>query len=351
LDESLRRYMPNGFYYEWQQHSQPDDYWETLSPKNDLQGVDLPAFHIGGWFDAYLRGTLHCYKDFAARSAYRQQLLVGPWTHLPWSRRVGAMDFGSEAVSPVDELQLRWFDQFLKGKDTGLLEEPPVCLFEMGGNRWRRFDRWLQDNQQSYYLESTGLASIRDDSGTLSPEIAPSSQNAFDVLVHDPWRPVPAQGGHAAVPSGSFERSQLDCRSDILTYTTAPLAEDLHLAGDVVVEMWCDADKPSHDLCAILSQVHPDGKVYNLTQGYLHVTASNQSPLRVVLQSTCAKIAKGHALRLSLSAACFPSYPMNPGTGEALGSDRIMDAQIVTLKVSWGSDRPSRILLPIVSPA
>jgi hypothetical protein len=350
LDESLRRYMPNGFYYEWQQHSQPDEYWEALSPKNDLQGVDLPMFHIGGWFDAYLRGTLHCYKDFAARSAYRQQLLVGPWTHLPWSRRVGAVDFGSEAVSPVDELQLRWFEQFLKGKETGLLGEPPVCLFEMGGNRWRRFNRWLQDNQQSYYLGSTGLASIRDDSGTLSPEIAPSSQNAFDVLVHDPWRPVPAQGGHAAVPSGSFERSQLDCRSDILTYTTEPLTEDLHLAGDAVVEVWCEADKPSHDLCAILSQVHPDGSVYNLTQGYLHVAASNQSPLRVVLQSTCAKIAKGCALRLSLSAACFPSYPMNPGTGKPPGSDRIMDAQIVTLTVSWGSDRPSRVLLPIVSP-
>lgn len=169
------------------------------------------------------------------------------------------------------------------------------------------------------------------------------------MLVHDPWRPVPALGGHAAAPGGSFERSPIDARSDVLTYTTEPLAEDLHVAGDVAVEIWCSADKPSHDLCAILSEVRPDGSVYNLTQGYLHVELSQEALLRVQLQATCLKIAKDHALRLSLSAACFPAYPMNPATGSPLGSDRLMDAQIVTLTVFSGSDRLSQVLLPVVS--
>jgi uncharacterized protein len=235
--------------------------------------------------------------------------------------------------------------------NTGLLDEPPVCLFEMGSNRWRSFDSWPTGNHKSYFLSSSGLASIREDSGTLIPEETQLIQNSFDVLVHDPWRPVPALGGHAAIPGGSFERSQLDCRSDVLTYTTEPLATDLHLAGDVAVEIWCTADQPSHDLCAILSQVHPNGSVYNLTQGYLHVASSQSTPLRLSLQATCARIAKGNALRLSLSAACFPAYPLNPGTGSPLGSDRLMDAQIVTLSVSCGSDRPSQLLLPVVSPA
>jgi hypothetical protein len=304
-------------------------------------------FHIGGWFDTYMRGTLHCYKDFAARSAYRQQLLVGPWVHLPWCRKVGALDFGTEAANPVDRLQARWFDQFLKGKDTGLLDEPPVCLFEMGSNRWRNFDSWPDIAHKSYFLSSTGLASIREGEGTLTTTHPDPCLD--DVLVHDPWRPVPALGGHAAIPAGSFERSHLDCRSDVLTYTTQPLAADLHLAGDVAVEIWCTVDTPSHDLCAVLSEVRPDGNAYNLTQGYVHVESNQHAPLRLVLQPTCLKIAKGNALRLSVSAACFPAYPLNPGTGSPLGSDRLMDAQIVTLTVSSGGDRPSQVLLPVVS--
>lgn len=363
LDECVRKFAPNTFYHEWLEHSQPDEYWAKISPKGYLQEVDLPMFHIGGWFDIFLRGTLHCYKDFAARSKTRQQLLVGPWAHLPWNRKVGAVDFGAEAANPIDGLQLRWFDQFLKGIDTGLLDEPPVRLFEIGSNHWRNFDRWPKKNHERYFLSSTGLASMREDSGTLVAEAAESIPDSippfkreeskitscFDVLVHDPWRPVPALGGHAVAPSGPFERSHLDCRPDVLTYTTEPLAADLHLAGDVAVEIWCHADKPSHDLCAILSEVRPDGSVYNLTQGYLRVDSVQDKPLQVQLQATCWKIPKGHALRLSLSAACFPAYPMNPGTGSPLGSDLLMDAEIVTLTVFSGSDRPSQIWLPLVS--
>jgi putative CocE/NonD family hydrolase len=351
LNECLRKFAPNAFYHEWLEHSQPDEYWEQISPKHHLQDVDLPMFHIGGWFDTYMRGTLRCYQDFATRSAYRQQLLVGPWAHLPWNRKVGAVDFGLEAASPVDKMQLRWFDQFLKGIDNGLLDEPPVRLFEMGSNQWRDFERWHKPTHKSYFLSTTGLASIREDSGTLVAQDAASIQHCFDVFVHDPWRPVPALGGHAAIPAGSFERSHIDCRSDVLTYTTQPLAADLHLAGDVGVEVWCSTDKPSHDLCAVLSEVRPDGSVYNLTQGYLHCREEiQQLPKRIQLQPTCVKISQGNALRLSLSAACFPAYPMNPGTGSPLGSDRLMDAQIVTLTVNCGGDTPSHLLLPVVSP-
>lgn len=346
LIECLRQFAPNACYHEWLEHSQPDEYWEQLSPKRRMQDVDLPMFHIGGWFDTFLRGNIHLYKDIASRSAERQQLLIGPWTHLPWCRQAGEVDFGREAVNSIDKLQVRWFNQFLKGIDTGLLNEPPVCLFEMGSNRWRNFDDFPNLMHKSYFLSTTGLASIREDQGTLTttrPEISND-----DMLVHDPWRPVPALGGHAAVPSGSFERSHLDYRSDVLTYTTEPLDADLHLAGEITVQVWCNADQPSHDLCAVLSQVYPDRKTYNLAQGYLHVeTSQNDLALHILLQATCARIAKGNALRLSISAACFPAYAMNFGTGKIGAS--LMDAKIITLTVSCGGDRPSQILLPVVA--
>ncbi|BAY07464.1 CocE/NonD family hydrolase [Calothrix sp. NIES-2098] len=345
--EILKNLAPESFYHDWLANSQPDAaYWQELSPKSHLQTVDLPMFHIGGWFDTYLRGTLHLYKDMAARSNTPQHLLVGPWAHLPWGRKVGDADFGPKAASPVDRMQIRWFDQFLKDVDTGLLQEQPVCLFEMGSNIWRTFPSLPTSTQQSYYLATTGLASIREDSGTLSTQQSKTSTS--DVLVHDPWRPVPALGGHAAIPAGVFERSHLDVRSDILTYTSQPLTADLHLAGDVIVEVFCSADQPSYDLCAVLSEVHPDGQVYNLTQGYVHCPeGTNSAPITIQLQATCAKIPQGHALRLSLSAACFPAYPMNSGTGAVINSEGLLNAQIITLTVNCGGEANSQILLPV----
>ncbi|NJM72126.1 MAG: CocE/NonD family hydrolase [Scytonema sp. RU_4_4] len=343
--EVLKNFAPDSFYHEWLAHSQPDEYWEKLSPKTYLKDVDLPMFHIGGWFDTYLRGTLNLYKDIAARSAYRQGLLVGPWAHLPWSRKVGGVDFGSDAGSPVDRMQLCWFDQFLKGIETGLLNELPIWLFEMGSNVWQGFPNLSISKGRSYFLSTTGLASIREGEGILAT--TSSETTTEDVFVHDPWRPVPSLGGHAAIPAGCFERAYIDCRSDVLTYTTETLETDLYLAGDVVVEVWCLSDKESYDLCAVLSEVYSDGRVYNLTQGYLRCQDGNhRCKRRIHLQATCAKISKNNALRLSLSAACFPAYAMNPGNNSASG----MEAQTITLTVSCGGESLSQILLPVVSP-
>jgi putative CocE/NonD family hydrolase len=342
--EILHNLAPDSFYHQWVQHSHPDEYWEQLSPKTHLSDVDLPMFHIGGWLDTYLRGTLHLHKDIILRSQYRQQLLIGPWVHLPWSRKVGAVDFGTEAQTPVDTMQLRWFEHFLKDVNTGLLEEPSICLFEMGSNRWRYFDIFPSSIHKSYLLSSTGLASIREDSGSFVENTNINIPDSIDIIVHDPWRPVPSYGGHAALPSGCFERSHIDSRSDVLTYTSNTLAEDLYLAGHIVVEVWCSADKPSYDLCAVVSEVYPDGTVYNLTQGYLRCSDGiNRVQRKIQLQGICARIRRGNALRLSLSAACFPAYAMNPGNSSARG----IEAEIITVRVNCGGENPSQIILPL----
>ncbi|PLZ96041.1 S15 family X-Pro dipeptidyl-peptidase [Fischerella thermalis CCMEE 5268] len=342
--EVLQNLAPDSFYHEWIEHSQPDAYWENLSPKTHLQNIDLPMFHIGGWFDTYLRGTLSLYKEMAARSHYRQQLLVGPWAHLPWGRKVGEVDFGVNAISPVDRMQICWFDQFLKGIDTGLTHQLPVWLFEMGSNTWQGFLSFPEFEHKPYFLSSYGIASIREDEGILTT--ACPENGVDDVLVHDPWRPVPSLGGHAGIPAGVFERSHIDCRSDVLTYTSEPLDFDLHLAGDVVVAICCSADKPSFDLSVVLSEIYPDGKVYNLTQGYLRCQdGMNHITRKIQLQTTCACIARGNALRLSISAACFPAYAINPGNNSSMG----IEAEIITLTISCGGTSLSQILLPVIA--
>ena len=341
--EIIKNLAPDSYYHDWLHNPRASEYWEKLSP--NIKDLDLPMLHVGGWFDTYLRGTIHLYKEMIGRSSCPQHLIIGPWAHLPWGRKVGALDYGFAASNPVDELQIRWFDRFLKGVDTGILDEGPISLFEMGRNDWQKFDKWPNNNHKSYFLASTGLAAMREDAGILTESGADVCTD--DIFVHDPWRPVPSLGGHAAFPAGAMERSTIDCRTDVLTYTSAPLTADLHLAGDIIVEVCCTADARSFDLCAILSEVKDSGSVYNFTQGYVRVN-SGEIPVRIVLQSTCMQIAKGNALRLSLSAACFPAYDVNPGTGAPDGEARAIDAKIITLTVSCGGNCPSQILLPIV---
>ena len=363
--ELMQRLAPDSFYHQWLNNCDPDaDYWQKRSPKYLIQDVDLPMLHIGGWFDPYLRGTLNLYRGMANRSE-PQHLLIGPWAHLPWGRKLGMVDYGIEAQNPIDEVQIRWFDYFLKGKDTGLLSESPICLFEMGSNQWRECDRFPH-SQQVYYLASDGLASIREDSGMLwqyeevsdislgelsktdLSESVTEFDNKIDTIVHDPWRPVPALGGHAIYPGGSWERSSLDCRSDVLTYTSAPLESDLHIAGEVEIEVYCSVNKPSWDLGAVLSTVQADGKVFNFTQGYIRVSIeSNKIELvKISLQATCMYINPGDRLRISFSCACFPAYPVNPGNGKLPHESRLMDMQIITASIYSGADYPSQIMLP-----
>lgn len=344
--ELLKIFAPDSFYHDWVAHDQPDEYWKNLSPKID--NLDLPMLHIGGWFDTYLRGTIHFYQAMKAQTNHPQHLMIGPWAHLPWGRKVGAVNYGLAASTLIDTLQIQWFDYFLKGKDTGILTEKPVCLFEMGSQDWRHFDEWPSTNSQPYFLSTNGLASLREDAGILTQNCPKLSTE--DVWVHDPWRPVPALGGHAVYPTGSFDRSSLDCRSDILTYTSEPLTEDLHLVGDLSVEIYCAADSVSFDLCAVLSEVKLDGSVYNFSQGYLRINTVEPHSLnsyQIQLQATCIKIPKNHSLRLSLSAACFPAYPVNAGTGTPPSQARLIDAQIITLTVKTGGEFSSKISLPI----
>ena len=352
--EVLQSLAPDSFYHTWLNRSLDDDYWSKLSPKTySAQLQELPMLHIGGWFDTYARGTWNLYQAMAAQSQKPQHLVMGPWTHLPWGRRVGDLDFGAAAVNPCDRLQLQWFDYWLKGIDHGVVNAPAVRLFEMGSQDWRlletlpmgealpgedvgtvpEIEAASETDPESFvfYLHSTGLTAMTDGAlvTTASTAVVPQP----DILVHDPWRPVPAIGGHSAAPAGPIERGAIDGRSDVLTYTTDSLRESLSILGVAELLVHCAADCPSWDLSVVLSDVHPNGRVYPFAQGYQRVSQADEQPIRILLQPTCIVLPKGHRLRMSLSAACFPAYPVNPGTGDRPETSSRMNQQIITLSI------------------
>jgi putative CocE/NonD family hydrolase len=380
----LNDLAPESFYHEWLAHPEPGEYWDAISPCRYIQDVDLPMLHIGGWYDTYLRGTIRCYQEMAHRCESLQQLWIGPWAHIPWGRQVGQTDFGVHANSMMDEVQIQWFDHFLKGTTTPIMTEPPVHVFEMGRNHWRSLLSWPSPSLTPLFLQSSGLASIQQDSGMLRIGRSPMSEGAVDgsqedgalpdTIVHDPWRPVPSTGGHASLPTGPANRADVDCRSDVLTYTSPPLQEEWRLLGEGRVSIVCSADTESFDLCAVLSEVYPDGRVMTITEGYARITPGHTdtqpvtaTPLEhpkfltpyppqehcVVLQPTCIAVPRGHALRLSLSAASFPAHPVNSGKlGHSEGvtppvAPDLLTAQIITVFVWTGSADQSYLCLPV----
>lgn len=346
----LARYGRYTHYADWIGNPAPGGYWDRISPRAALAGraIDVPMLHIGGWYDQMLDGTLGAFQAMAGSRA-PQRLVVGPWGHIPWGRRTGIVDFGPEASSPIDGEQLRWFDRHLKDQDNGVDRQPPVRLFDSGAKTWRDYAAWPEPSRRAWHLASSGLAAARTEDGVLVDTVpaAPST----DMLVHDPWRPVPSLGGHDGQPPGPQDRSALDGRSDVACYTSAPLAAPLRLAGRVGAEIHVEADAPSHDLSAVLSQVTPDGRAVTLTQGYLRVADSAAPGPRVVaLRALCATVPAGAALRLSLQASSYPAFVVNPGTGAGAAEARAVDSRVITLALHGGGARPSRLLLPVEEP-
>lgn len=336
LEEILRKYCPSNFYFEWLKHDRDDEYWQKLSPKSYFQEVDLPMLHIGGWFDAYLRGTLNLYEEMSNKSQYQQHLIVGVWSHLPWGNTIGQQYYTSQANNNINELQITWFNKYLKGIDEGNIPKKNIQLFQMGSNKWIKLNHLPQKKIKELYLNSTGLANLKDNDGKLINYNQKNNQKQQDIIIHDFWRSSPSLGGHSVIPSGSFDQKELDNRSDIITYTSDFFQKEIEIIGYIALEIYLEADTDSFDLSATLSQQFIDGKVYNFSQGYIRINNHQvDKPIKFFLQPTCIKIQKNTALRLSLRPANFPSYNINYGSKN--------DYQPITIKIFSGQLTPSKL--------
>jgi len=320
-------------------------YWATISPSTyaaTLKARRLPMLFIGGWFDTHLGSTLSAYRALAGEGA-PIHLMVGPWLHFPWTRKVGALDFGAAAAFDTDRLQVAWFDHWLKNKGGGTPPVLPVRLFDMGAKTWRDYPTWNEASRQ-LYPAGDGRSSIDLEAGGLVE--APAAQIVTEYLVHDPWRPAPVTGGCYGVPPGPVDRTGTETRGDVLTFTTPPLTAPLTLAGTVRVVLDVGADRPSFDLDCVLSRVTVSGQSFQLAAGHCLIPAPGPSaPVALSLQGTCATLAAGERLRLSIATAAFPAFPVNPGTGEDSVSTPSAAAQITTLSLRLGAN--SRLELAV----
>ena len=360
------------YFYDWVAHPDDDAYWAPWNIEAQHSSVTVPACNVGGWYDIFLGGTIRNYLGMRERGGspdarQGQKLILGPWHHtLPLNNVVGEVNYGlsSTAVgADLDGMHIKWFDHWLKGKQNGVLEEPPVRIFVMGENTWRTENEWPLARTQytKYYLHSNGNAkSLRGD-GKLSPE-QPRSEPA-DVYVSDPRNPVPTKGGGlccwpAAVPGGAFDQRPVEERADVLVYTTPVLEHDVEVTGPISVTLYAATSAVDTDFTAKLVDVHPDGYARNLTDSIIRgryretrekatlLTPGEVYEYTIDLLATSNVFKAGHRIRIEIASSNFPRFDRNPQTGEPSGEASSLEPALQ--HVFHDETRASHIVLPII---
>ncbi len=251
----IRKYAPG--YFQMLDHPSYDAYWRTFDVAARHDQFQVPAYHLTGWYDTLLTGTLHNFTGLRAHAATEQarryqRLVIGPWTHARptlESTKIGDVDFGPEAGMDSQRLMVRWFAYWLQGGDRAIIENAPVRIFVMGENRWRDEQEWPLARAQStpYFLSGNGMLSLE-----------PSAGESADRFVYDPADPVPtgAQGGYSRSPS---DQRDTEKRRDVLVYSTAPLRDAMEVTGPISVKLWVASSARDTDFTAKLVDVFPDG--------------------------------------------------------------------------------------------
>ena len=366
---SVRDLAP--YYFDWLAHPDYDDYWRQWAVSERFGSIQVPAWHVGGWYDIFLNGTLRNYAGIKANGGSEaarrgQRLTIGPWYHDAASFRdgmAGEADFGPPARSNEEDQMLRWFDYMLKGLANGVAEEKPVRIFVMGENVWREEDDWplARACETRFHLHSNGGANSLRGDGVLSE--APPGAEPPDTFAYDPADPVPTRGGgnccdHDHLAPGVYDQRPAELRQDVLVYSTVPLAEDTEVTGPVHAELFVSSSVVDTDFTAKLVDVFPDGFARNVADGILRLRyrasrlrAELMRPgqiyrISVDLWATANVFLKGHRIRLEISSSNFPRYDRNLNTGEDIGS--ATRAVPANQTVYHDQDRPSALILPIV---
>ncbi|TVQ83476.1 MAG: CocE/NonD family hydrolase [Micavibrio sp.] len=298
----------------WLNHQRRDDFWKHGSVCEDYSTVKCPVFAVSGWADGYSNAVFRVLEHLDVPRLG----LVGPWAHkYPHGATPGP------AIGFLQE-ELRWWDQWLKGKETGIMDEPMLRAWvndsvrpapsyaEMPGN-WVGEESWPSANisDQGYGLCANGRL-VLEGTGQ-ETENAPLSicSPLSHGLFAGKW--YANQGGVPDLPSDQRLED-----GGALVFETAPLATDFTMLGAPAVTLALSADKPVAITAVRLSDVAPDGAATRVTYGLLNLTHrdSHETPeylepgkiytVRVQMNEAGHRFPEGHRIRLSVASSYWP---------------------------------------------
>ena len=312
-------------------HQHDGSFWrDRVRP---LSEITIPTFLIGGLQDGYRDNV----PDMLMKSKAPIKAIVGPWNHsFPNDADFGPrMEWRDHAV--------RWFDHWLRGRDTGVENDPRLVIYmqhwhppdpnlsEVPGG-WRREDVWPPSTAHDTTLFFQG-------NHTLSDSAAKPQQHQLKY--------VPTIGVEAGFWWGELLSDPRPVDAFSLVYDSQPLETELAILGRPRALLQASATATQANWFARLSDVAPDGTVTQITGAGLN-GAQRESmanprdlepnkiyPLNIEMHLTSWVFPKGHRIRVAISNALWPMvlptpYPM-------------------TTSLDLGGDSGSRLVLPVVA--
>jgi putative CocE/NonD family hydrolase len=342
------------FFFDWIGNQQADDeYWQKLNPLSYFDRFDLPALHIAGWADIFIEATINTYHQAKLATKKPQHLIVAPWQHLPWLPKVGEIDFGEAAVSKIDQLQIDWFDFWLKGIENGISDRAPVQLFLMEKNHWLDLPEFPKNPiTQDFYLASQKQLKSQSPI-TNSPTNHPSNQELPDIYVYDPRNP------NSSTAYGFYDQRHLHQRWDVLVYQSDELEDDLAIAGIPEFILYAATTAPDTDWVIKLLDIYPDGKQMLVTMGVLRakyrkswtetewIESDVVNEYRIKLRPTCQNFARGHRLGIAIASSAFPAIERHSNTKKSPSEATVSDFVEATQQIFYSAEYPSHLKLPI----
>jgi uncharacterized protein len=305
--------------------AQTAEFWRPMQLGAALDRAEIPVLLIGGWQDLFLDQTLDQYRRLRARGV-DVALTIGPWTHLQMT---------TAAVRTAARETMGWFDEHLGAHPTQT-RSGRVRIHVT--DRWRELPDWPPAaDEKTWYLHP----------GALLADDPPRRDTAPSRFVYDPADPTPTVGGRMLLRAAGYRNdARLAARPDVLSFTTAPLAQPLEVIGVPCVELAHTTDNPHADLSVRVDEVDARGRSRNVSDGYVRLAPEQPSPVRVPLDAIAHRFGAGCRIRLLIAGGSHPRFARNLGTDEpALTSSRFGRSTHVV-----GADGVSKLLLPVVSP-
>ncbi|MGD8624673.1 MAG: CocE/NonD family hydrolase [Anaerolineae bacterium] len=292
----------------WLSHQTRDAFWKQGSVCEDYGAITCPVYVVGGWADAYTNAVFRLLEGLSGP----RKGLIGPWAH-------GYPHIGIPGPN-IGFLQecLRWWDHWLKGVPTGIMDEPlfrfwiqdsvpPAPYYAQRPGRWGAEAEWPSPNVET--------VEYRLNEGSLDAAARPAAQlptrgSQFAGAESGLWCPY---GDPVDLPPDQRAEDGLS-----LTFDSAPLAGAVDMVGLPEVTLTLAADRPHALLVVRLCDVAPTGASALVSRGFLNLThrAGHEHPaalepgtfytVTIRLDANAYRIPAGHRWRLAISPTYWP---------------------------------------------
>ncbi len=364
-------------------HPNYDAWWQARNARVSMYDVKPAMLTVGGLFDAEdCFGAWNLYKAIEKQSpGTNSKIVMGPWYHGQWSRSdgssLGNIRFGSRTGEWYqNNIEIPFFNYYLKGKGN----EPRLAeatIFFTGENKWKTFDRWppapMQDRE--IFFQPDGSLSWNK----------PAATKSFSEYVSDPAHPVPYTEDVHYYRTREYmtdDQRFASRRPDVVTFCTAPLTEDLTIAGPVIADLLVSLNTTDADFVVKLIDVFPGdfkypgnmpqpvkstggsypmggyqmlvrgeimrGKFRNSFEKPVPFAPNKVEKVKFTLPDVAHTFQKGHKLMIQVQSSWFPLFDRNPQQFMNIYEATDNDFKKATIRIYHDAQNSSGIILPVI---